>query len=57
MKYGIIKKILHFVHPSGKPGIPHILRYQGLAVEYYGFALGCLGSEASSTFAQLGLNI
>jgi len=35
--------------------IPHLLRCQGLAVDYYGFALGRLESGASSTFAPLGL--
>ncbi len=34
--------------------IPHLRCCQGLAVDYYGFALGRLGSGASSTFAQLG---
>ena len=28
----------HFVYPTGKPIIPHLLRYQGLAVGGYGFA-------------------
>ena len=31
---------------------PHLLRCQGFAVAYYGFTLGRLGSEASSTSAQ-----
>jgi len=35
--------------------IPHLLRCQGLAVIYYGFALGRLESEAPSAFALLGL--
>jgi len=30
---------LVFIYPSGKPMIPHLLCYQGLAVEDYGFAL------------------
>jgi hypothetical protein len=30
---------LHFVHPSGKPIIPHLQRCQGFAVAYYGFTL------------------
>jgi hypothetical protein len=30
---------LVFVYPSGKPIIPYILCYQGLAVDDYGFAL------------------
>jgi len=34
-------------------GIPHLPRCQGLAVVYYGFALGRLESGAPSTFAQL----
>jgi hypothetical protein len=29
----------HFVYPLGKPMIPHLLRYKGLAVDDYGFAL------------------
>ncbi len=45
----------HFVYPAGKPIIPHLLRYQGLAVMHYGFALGCLGSVAFSTFDQPGV--
>jgi hypothetical protein len=32
MKYTILKKS-HFVYPTGKPMIPHLLRYQGLAVD------------------------
>ncbi len=36
--------------------IPHLLRCQGLAVNYYGFALGRLEYGAPSTFAQLGYN-
>ena len=51
----IVKEPLHFVYPSGKPMIPHLLRCQGLAVVYYDFALGRLESGAPSTFAQLGL--
>jgi len=34
--------------------IPHLLRCQGLAVNYYGFTLGRLESEVPSAFAQLG---
>jgi hypothetical protein len=49
-----ISFFLHFVYPPGKPMIPHLLRCQGLAVDYYGFAPGRLGSGASSTFAPLG---
>jgi hypothetical protein len=30
---------LVFVYPSGKPIIPHLLCYQWLAVDDYGFAL------------------
>jgi len=30
---------LVFVYPSGKQMIPHLLCYQGLAVDDYGFAL------------------
>ena len=32
----------HFVYLSGKPRIPHLLRYQGLAVDDCGFALDAL---------------
>jgi len=32
----------HFVYPSGKLSTPHLLRYQGLAVDDYGFALDAL---------------
>jgi hypothetical protein len=46
-----------FVSHSGKPMIPHLLRCQSLAVDDYGFALGGLGSGASSTFAPLGYEI
>jgi len=38
MRYKLIKKS-HFVYPLGKPTIPHLLRYQELAVDDYGFAL------------------
>jgi len=38
MRYKFIKKS-HFVYPLGKPMIPHLLCYQGLAVDDYGFAL------------------
>jgi hypothetical protein len=55
MGYNILTKS-HFVYPAGKPIISHLLRYQGLAVVYYGFALGCLGSGKFSTFAQSGYN-
>jgi hypothetical protein len=30
------------VYPSGKPMIPHLLRYQGFAVNYYSFTLDAL---------------
>jgi hypothetical protein len=33
---------LHFVYPLGKPMITHLLRCQGFAVAYYGFALDAL---------------
>jgi len=33
---------LHFVYLSGKPMISHILCYQGLAVDDYGFTLDAL---------------
>jgi len=48
---------IDFVYPSGKPRILHLLRCRGFAVDDYSFTLGRLGSEASSTFAQLGLII
>jgi hypothetical protein len=36
----VIRCLFHyFVYPSGKPMIPHLLCYQGLAVDDYGFAL------------------
>jgi hypothetical protein len=38
MRYRLIKKS-YFVYLSGKPRIPHLLRYQGLAVADYDFAL------------------
>ena len=31
-----------FVYTSGKPRIPHLLRFQGLAVANYSFALDAL---------------
>ena len=43
-----------FFYPEGKPMMPHLLRCQGLAVKYYGFALGRLGSGAPSAFATTG---
>jgi len=38
MRYKLIKKS-HFVYPLGKSMTPHLLRYQGLAVDDYDFAL------------------
>ena len=38
MRCKLIEKS-HFVYPSGKPMTPHLLRYQGLAVDDYDFAL------------------
>ena len=35
----------------------HLLRYQGLAVNDYSVALGCLKAGATSTFAQLGFHV
>jgi hypothetical protein len=29
----------HFIYPSGKPRIPHLLRCRGFAVKYYSFTL------------------
>jgi hypothetical protein len=40
MRYTLKKS--HFVHLSGKPMTPYLLRYQGLAVDDYGFALDAL---------------
>jgi len=37
----------HFVCPSGKLMIPHLLRYQGLAVDDYGVVLDALDLGAS----------
>ena len=31
--------LIDFVYPAGKPMTPHLLCYQGLAVDDYGFAL------------------
>jgi hypothetical protein len=42
----------HFIYPAGKPIMPHLLRYQGFAVDYYGFTLAALKLEHS----QLSLN-
>ena len=38
MRYKLIKKS-HFVYPLGKPMIPHLHCYQGLAVDDYDFVL------------------
>ena len=38
MRYKFLKKS-HFVYLSEKPMIPHLLRYQGLAVDDYDFVL------------------
>jgi len=51
VKFKPLRKICHVFYPPGKPKIPHLLRCQGFAVNYYSFALGRLGSAASSTFA------
>ena len=42
----------HFVYPLGKPMLPYLLRYQGLAVDDYGFALDAsnLGHPQPSLF-------
>jgi hypothetical protein len=45
MRYKFIKKS-HFVCLSGKPMIPHLLRYQRLAVDDYGVALDALNLPA-----------
>ncbi len=61
MRYKFEKKS-HFVYPLGKPMTPHILRYQGLAVDDYGVTRDVSNLPvrrdlrgAPSTFAQLGL--
>jgi hypothetical protein len=38
---GILKagKSSHFIYPSGKPRIPHLLRCRGFAVKCYSFTL------------------
>jgi len=41
MRFKFIKKS-HFVYPLGKPMIRHLLRYQGFAVDEYGFTLDAL---------------
>ena len=41
----------HFVHPSGKPMVPHLLRCQGFAVDNYSFTLGRLEAGVLSAFA------
>jgi len=38
---------LHFIYPAGKSIIPHLLCYQGLAVDDYGFTLDALKLEHS----------
>ena len=51
-KIWILLFSLVFVYPSGKPMIPYLLCYQGLAVDDYGFAL-----DASDTgHPRLSLN-
>jgi len=42
----------HFIHPTGKPMMPHFRRYKGIAVDYYGFTLDALKME----HPQLSLN-
>jgi len=39
INYLNLLKKSHFVYLSGKPRIPHLLCYQGLAVDDYGVAL------------------
>jgi len=41
MRYVILKKY-HFIYLSGKPMTPHLLRYQGLAVDDYSCGLDAL---------------
>jgi hypothetical protein len=36
------KKTSHVVYPSGKPMIPHLLRSQGIGVNYYSLTLDAL---------------
>jgi len=43
---------LDFVYPAGKPMMPHLLCYQGLAVDDYDFAL----DAADLGHPQLSLN-
>ena len=44
MRYKLIKNP-HFVYLSGKPRIPHLLRYQGFVVGDYDFTLDALDME------------
>ena len=39
--------IFSFFYPTGKAGGAQILRYQGIAVNYYGFTLGALALNPS----------
>ena len=52
MRYKFIKKS-NFVYLSGKPMIPYLLRYQGLAVDDYGFAL----DVSNIWYSQLSFNL
>ena len=44
----------HFVYPSGKPMIPHLLRYQGFAVGYYAAKQILLGYGFTLDALELG---
>ena len=57
-KSGIVESLLvrPVIYPSGKPRIPHLLRYQGFGVKVLQPHPRCLGSAASSTFATLGFS-
>ena len=50
MRYKLIKKS-NYVYPLGKPMTPHLLRYQGLAVDDYGLALN------ASNLGHFGLSL
>jgi len=54
MRYKLIKKS-YFVYLSGKPRIPHLLRYQGLAVGDYGFVLDALNLGGILDFRSYGV--
>jgi hypothetical protein len=49
--YHLVKNF-HFVYPAGKLMIPHLLRYQGFAVDDYSFTL----SASDLGYPKLSLN-